>query len=514
MLYQTCLAHSLSVTPYLGAYRFEGNSNVGDTFIAGLGVDFSLTDKIAAEFSYLRGNVDLNYFHIDTQRCVTESNINTNIIHVSGRYQLFQKSNFKPYVTAGMGILSMNTDYAERFKDDPDRHYQFQFHYGGGIKYSVNDTISIRGDLRHVISFDNLNNDLAAIVGVSYAFGPTKIAEKAPESQQPEMHTDHDTHKTEHPQTHEPKHEEQHTQSDAGIDQENTPEPEPEPKEDVIQEPEAKPEPEAKEDVIQEPEAKPEPEAKQETQVVENPQPQVPIEKPKKQIATVTNSPTGNIYQANQITSKTAQEDHHISQQSELEHLSSIKQMDSDQDGVTDIADRCPNTPKNVRVNLFGCAPDIDRDGIIDVQDQCPGTPPKVQVDGNGCQVKVIKTPATHHEKEPRVLQITIEFDYKSAQVRDSYHEQISKIIQLMKPLNNPQIIINSHTDNIGSQMYNINLSDKRAQNVQHYLHHHFQLPYHQMKAYSFGETQPIADNRTEAGRQKNRRSEIILTGK
>lgn len=60
---------------------------------------------------------------------------------------------------------------------------------------------------------------------------------------------------------------------------------------------------------------------------------------------------------------------------------------DSDQDGVKDKEDMCPNTPLGVQVDASGCPLDADRDGVPDYLDKCPNTPSGVTVDKNGCPV-------------------------------------------------------------------------------------------------------------------------------
>jgi outer membrane protein OmpA-like peptidoglycan-associated protein len=58
---------------------------------------------------------------------------------------------------------------------------------------------------------------------------------------------------------------------------------------------------------------------------------------------------------------------------------------DSDNDGVPDTIDKCPGTPKGVKVDKNGCPVDSDGDGVPDYLDKCPGTPKGVKVDKNGC---------------------------------------------------------------------------------------------------------------------------------
>ena len=59
--------------------------------------------------------------------------------------------------------------------------------------------------------------------------------------------------------------------------------------------------------------------------------------------------------------------------------------MDSDQDGVPDSKDQCPETPSGMLVGINGCPSDRDRDGIPDYLDKCPNTQPNIPVDSTGC---------------------------------------------------------------------------------------------------------------------------------
>lgn len=58
---------------------------------------------------------------------------------------------------------------------------------------------------------------------------------------------------------------------------------------------------------------------------------------------------------------------------------------DTDEDGVLDEYDMCPETPLNVEVDEFGCAIDTDNDGVADYKDECPNTPANVEVNEKGC---------------------------------------------------------------------------------------------------------------------------------
>jgi outer membrane protein OmpA-like peptidoglycan-associated protein/opacity protein-like surface antigen len=63
----------------------------------------------------------------------------------------------------------------------------------------------------------------------------------------------------------------------------------------------------------------------------------------------------------------------------------STSRADTDNDGVTDNKDECPDTPAGARVDARGCPLDDDKDGVPDGIDQCPGTPAGARVDARGC---------------------------------------------------------------------------------------------------------------------------------
>jgi outer membrane protein OmpA-like peptidoglycan-associated protein len=65
--------------------------------------------------------------------------------------------------------------------------------------------------------------------------------------------------------------------------------------------------------------------------------------------------------------------------------------LDSDKDGVPDYLDRCSDTPANLEVDSFGCPPDADSDGIPDYFDKCSDTPIGIAVDSLGCPIDADK---------------------------------------------------------------------------------------------------------------------------
>lgn len=65
--------------------------------------------------------------------------------------------------------------------------------------------------------------------------------------------------------------------------------------------------------------------------------------------------------------------------------------IDTDKDGISDYLDKCPDTPANVEVDEFGCPPDSDSDGVNDYFDKCINTPVGIAVDSVGCPIDTDK---------------------------------------------------------------------------------------------------------------------------
>lgn len=118
---------------------------------------------------------------------------------------------------------------------------------------------------------------------------------------------------------------------------------------------------------------------------------------------------------------------------------------------------------------------------------------------------------------EPVALNATvrlknIQFDTKSFQLAPVSMIELNKLVQLMNDNPSMKIQINGYTDNVGSDADNLKLSQARSQSVADYLVSKG-IDAKRLSAKGFGETQPIADNTTEAGRAANRRTEFIVTG-
>ena len=101
-------------------------------------------------------------------------------------------------------------------------------------------------------------------------------------------------------------------------------------------------------------------------------------------------------------------------------------------------------------------------------------------------------------------------FDFDKAIIRPGGEVELTKAAKTLSDMGYPAINISGHTDAIGSEEYNMKLSDRRAEAVKKFLEGKG-VPADKMMAKGFGKTKPIATNKTAEGRQQNRRVEIRL---
>ncbi len=95
--------------------------------------------------------------------------------------------------------------------------------------------------------------------------------------------------------------------------------------------------------------------------------------------------------------------------------------------------------------------------------------------------------------------------------MQTSSYKGLNDVIQIMKDNPAMSLAIDGHTDNVGSDELNQKLSDNRAAAVKTYLVSKG-IDESRITSAGHGETMPIADNATAAGRQQNRRSEMTLS--
>ncbi|MDI6840484.1 MAG: OmpA family protein [bacterium] len=111
---------------------------------------------------------------------------------------------------------------------------------------------------------------------------------------------------------------------------------------------------------------------------------------------------------------------------------------------------------------------------------------------------------------EEKIILGGITFEFNKANIKPTSYKMLDEAVELLKKHPNIKIEIAGHTSSEGSDTYNLKLSQLRAEAVKEYLVTHG-ISVDRLQARGYGETQPIASNRTEKGRAKNRRIEFRI---
>ena len=172
--------------------------------------------------------------------------------------------------------------------------------------------------------------------------------------------------------------------------------------------------------------------------------------------------------------------------------------MDSDNDGVTDDIDRCPDTMGIA--SLKGC-PDADGDGIADLDDKCPNS--KGTQANKGC-------PEIAKADIVRITYIgsKIFFENNSDKLKVASLSQLDELSKILFKYEGAVLTVEGHTDSVGTEDFNMILSQKRSESVRKYLIGKG-VSDTRIISIGFGETKPVATNTTSLGKAKNRRVEL-----
>ncbi|WP_028238479.1 OmpA family protein [Stutzerimonas azotifigens] len=109
---------------------------------------------------------------------------------------------------------------------------------------------------------------------------------------------------------------------------------------------------------------------------------------------------------------------------------------------------------------------------------------------------------------EPVRVELDVLFDFDSARVREESYAEIQNVTDFMKQYPETSTTVEGHTDSIGTDAYNQRLSERRASAVRDVMVNQHGIESSRVRAVGYGESRPIADNSTDAGRQLNRRVE------
>jgi outer membrane protein OmpA-like peptidoglycan-associated protein len=187
---------------------------------------------------------------------------------------------------------------------------------------------------------------------------------------------------------------------------------------------------------------------------------------------------------------------------------------DADGDGLDDKRDECPEEAEDEDgfQDEDGCPDrDNDKDGIADGDDACPEQAEVINgyKDGDGCPdegkvVVVVK-------KDKIEIMKKVYFATGKAVIRNQSYSLLDQVAQNIRAHDEiEKVRVEGHTDASGPEDFNMKLSQRRAEAVRDYLIDKG-IAAERLEAVGYGESQPIASNKTRRGRSKNRRVEFVI---
>ncbi len=212
---------------------------------------------------------------------------------------------------------------------------------------------------------------------------------------------------------------------------------------------------------------------------------------------------------------------------------------DTDNDGITDDTDRCPTEPEDLDgfADTDGCPdPDNDEDGVVDGSDLCPMEKgpvanegcPDTDRDGDGIIDRLDNCPdekgtlANRGCATKQLVQIVegkleilepVFFRTNKDIIQKRSFKLLDNVAAVLVAQRKLKILVEGHTDDVGKDTYNKDLSTRRATSVVRYLVARGIDPA-RLSAFGFGEERPIASNKSARGRAANRRVDfVILSG-
>lgn len=452
----------IEVSPFVGYYWFDNETDYDDDRVWGGRLGYLFNDNLEAELSLAAVSSELG----------SGQDAYLLQLQADALYNFTGMGKLVPYAAAGIGVAHYDPASVSADK------YDFLVNYGVGARYFFTDKLAARLDIRQPVVFDDTDFNLMATVGISYFFGvpkkPVEVAEAAPEP--------------------------------ASV-------------------------------VAAAPEAAPVKPGDSDGDGVADNDDRCP------------GTPAGVPVDLQGCP------------------------FDSDADGVADYEDKCPDTPRQAKVDSRGCPLDSDGDGVYDYLDKCPDTTAGAPVDVTGClkdtdrdglsdweemkltgtdpnnpdsdgdglsdgdevkkyltnplnpdtdggsvndglEVKVANTnpldPADD-VKEVKRIELKVYFDINSDVVKSEYFPEIEQVATFLKEYPSVGGIVEGHTDSIGAADYNQGLSERRAKSVIKVAEERFGVAAGRLTGTGYGDTRPVADNKTSAGRAKNRRIEAAF---
>ncbi len=161
-----------------------------------------------------------------------------------------------------------------------------------------------------------------------------------------------------------------------------------------------------------------------------------------------------------------------------------------------------PSTPAQTQPRSEPPVVDSDQDGVPDSGDACPDTPRNYAVDERGCPIPV---------EEVARVELLVNFEFDRSEVRPQYFDEIEEVANFMAQYPDVVVELEGHTDSTGTDEYNQGLSERRANAVRDVMINRFNVRASRITARGFGESQPATSNSTREGRAQNRRVITVI---
>lgn len=150
---------------------------------------------------------------------------------------------------------------------------------------------------------------------------------------------------------------------------------------------------------------------------------------------------------------------------------------------------------------------DSDNDGVFDRSDRCPNSAAGVQVDEFGCEIMKVVAPVPVEVS----IELAVNFATNSSLIAAEYLSEIQAVAMFMEKYPDTHVVVEGHTDDTGEANYNQWLSARRAASVANVLVDTFGIASDRVTSKGFGESAPVVSNDSAENRAVNRRVVAVI---
>ncbi len=171
--------------------------------------------------------------------------------------------------------------------------------------------------------------------------------------------------------------------------------------------------------------------------------------------------------------------------------------VDADNDGVCDDVDQCPGTPAGARVDSVGCEIVSEPYAVMEKEEETG----EIMEESDEEVIVVVE------EEEPEMMEVIVYFDFDKAEIKPIYFDRLADLAAFMQEYPEIDAVIEGHTDSIGTDSYNVDLSRRRSSAVKNFLIDRHGVDPNRFVIKYYGEERPVAPNTNPENRQLNRRT-------